>query len=65
MLVSLEQLPEPVRAGGEDDLVGLDLVLVTGKRHVQEILLLSQILERVTHIGFEIIPPEAEFVTMA
>ena len=63
MRVPLQNTPEEAGAGGEDDLVRHHLVLLTRKRHVQQLLLLSQVIEGVAHVGFKVVPSETVLIT--
>ena len=56
MGVPLQNVPEEAGAGGEDDLVRHHLVLLTRKRHVQQLLLLSQLIEGVADVGLKVVP---------
>ena len=56
MWISAEEILEERTAGGEDDFVGLDLVILTGKSHVKEVPIVPQLPECYTHIGLKIIP---------
>ena len=49
-------------AGGEDDLVRLQLVVLAGEGHVEEILVLSKLLESWTYVRLEVIPPQTKLV---
>ena len=60
--VLLEESLEGDGAGGEDDLVGLDLLSVTGDGHVHEVIFISQILEGALDALLEVIPPKAELL---
>ena len=61
--VLLEDVLEVRTAGGEDDPVGGDLVLVvTDQGHVIEILLTPQSRESLGNIGLEIIPLQTELL---
>ena len=60
MRVPLQNAPEEAGACGEDDLVRHHLVLLTRKRHVKQLLLLSQVIEGVAHVGFKVVPPQAK-----
>ena len=63
MRVPLQNAPEEAGACGEDDLVRHHLVLLTRKRHVQQLLLLSQVIEGVAHVGFKVVPSETVLIT--
>ena len=63
MGVLLEDGPEERRAGGEDELVCLDLSCSTADGAVKEIFLLSDLSKGNTNVTFEIIPPQAKLLT--
>ena len=56
VLVAPEDSFEEWRAGREDDLVGRDLVISTGQRHVVQIILILQLLQGPTYVLLEVIP---------
>ena len=60
--IFLQQVSECVRAGGEDDLVGLDLLPVAGDGHVHEVALLPQALEGGLDALLEVIPAQTELL---
>ena len=61
MLLSPQDLPEERGAGGEDDLVGRDLLVrVAGQGHVEEIGVIFQFSECSTNVLFKIIPLQAK-----
>ena len=60
MSVSLENSSEEGRACRENDFMCLDLILVTGKRNIKEILVLSELPKGGADVGLEVIPPQAE-----
>ena len=63
MGVAPQDVPEEGRAGGQDDLVGLQLLLViTGQGHVKEVLVLAQLAEGHADVALEVVPPEAELL---
>ena len=64
MLVGIlsQDISEPGRAGGEDHFVGLDLFVIAGKGHVEEVLVLSQLSEGHTDVAFKIIPPQTKLL---
>ena len=63
MFVVLENVFEVRTAGGEDDLVGRDLVLVlTDQGHVVELLLVPQGGEGLGDVGLEIVPLQTELL---
>ena len=63
MGVPLQNVPEEAGAGGEDDLVRHHLVLLTCKRHVQQLLLLSQLIEGVADVGLKVVPSETILIS--
>ena len=65
MLVRMppEDVLEEGAAGGEDDLVGLHLVILARQRHVEEVPVVSEFLQRRTDVGLEIIPPQTKVVS--
>ena len=60
MRVSPENIPEERTAGWHDDLVSLDLFVITSQRHVEKVFILSQLSKGATNIGFKVIPLETE-----
>ena len=60
--IFLQESFECDRAGGEDDLVGLNLLSVTGDGHVHEVIFVPQVLESALDALLEIIPPKAELL---
>ena len=59
--VSLEGALEPRRAGGEDDLVGVDLlVVVRGEGDVVEVVLEAQLVEGGGQVRRPVVPAEAK-----
>ena len=65
MLVRMppENVLEEGAAGGEDDLVGLHLVVLARQGHVEEVPVVSEFLQRCTDVGLEIIPPQTKVVS--
>ena len=64
--VSAQDSSEEGGAGGEDDLVGLQLVAVlAGQRHVKEVLVVAQLAKCAANVRLEIVPPEAELLCRA
>ena len=65
MLVRMppEDVLEEGAAGGEDDLVGLHLVILARQGHVEEVPVVSEFLQRRTDVGLEIIPPQTKVVS--
>jgi len=53
---------EEGRAGGEDELVSLDLTVANRKGAIEEIFLFSKFPKGDTDVAFEIIPAEAKFL---
>ena len=66
MLVGIppENISEEGGAGGEDHLVGGDLLLAlpAGKRYVEEVLVLPDLPEGHTDVAFKIIPLQTELL---
>ena len=62
MRIPPENFSEEWAAGSDDDLMGLQLRVVTGEGHIKKIFLLPQVPEGGAHVGFKIIPTEAEFL---
>ena len=62
MLVGVlpQHASEEGAAGGEDDLVGLDLVILACQGHVKEVSVVSQFTKSNAHVTFKIIPLQAE-----
>jgi len=60
--VAPEHVPEEWGACGQDDLVSLDLGIITGESHIKEVFFLPQFTEGNTDISLEIIPAETEFL---
>jgi len=60
--VPAEDRPKEGTAGGEDHFVGLDLFVIAGKGHVEEVLVLSQLSEGHTDVAFKIIPPQTKLL---
>ena len=58
--MSPQHVSEEGAAGGEDQLVGLDLLLLARQRHVEKIFIILEILQRGTHILLKLIPLETE-----
>ena len=56
-----KHVSEERRTGGENQLVCLDLIVITGQSHVEQFLVLADRLEGDTDIAFKVIPFEAEF----
>ena len=60
--VTSQSSPEEGGAGGEDELVGLDLLLLTRDRHIKEVLLIPQLLERLANVPLEVVPLKTKFI---
>ena len=60
MGVPPEHAAEEGGAGGEDHLVGLDLFIITGQGHIEEVFVVPQFTERCGDVRLEIVPPQAE-----
>ena len=61
-VTSSQVSPEEGGAGGEDELVGLDLFLLARDRHIKEVLLLPQLLERFTDVPLEVVPLKTKLI---
>ena len=62
MWVSLENSSEEWRTCGENHFVCLQLVPLTGQRHVKKVLVVPQLFEGRTHVALELVPLEAEIL---
>ena len=62
MRIPAENFSEEGAAGSYDDLMSLQLRVFTGKGHIKKIFLLPQVPEGGAHVGFKIVPAEAEFL---
>ena len=62
MRVPPQNFSEEGAAGSDDDLVGLQLRILTGESHIKKIFLFPQVPESCAHVGFKVIPAEAEFL---
>ena len=60
--ILLEHRPEEGRAGGQDQLVGLDVARAAAQRHVEQIFVVADVSEGAADVGLKIIPAEAKFV---
>ena len=58
--VASEDGSEEGRARREDDFVGLDLLIITGQSHIEEVFVVPQFTERCGDVGFKVVPPKAE-----
>ena len=54
--------PEEGGAGGQDELVGLDLFLLARDRHIKKVLLIPQFLERLADVPLEVVPLKTKFI---
>ena len=54
--------PEERGAGGQDELVGLDLFLLARDRHIKKVLLFPQLLERIADVPLEVVPLKTKFI---
>ena len=61
MLIASQDGSEEGRARGEDDFVGLDLLIITGKCDVKEVPLLPQLSKGDADVCLEVVPAQAEF----
>ena len=55
-------LPEDGTAGGEDQSVGLHLILATGEGHVQQLPLGPQLTQAPADPGLEVVPSQGELL---
>ena len=55
-----EHSAEEGRAGGEDHLVRLQLLLVAGQRDIEEVLVLPQFTECTADVALKVVPTEAK-----
>ena len=54
------------RAGGQDDLVGQQLIpIIAGQRNVEEVLVVAQLAKCAADVRLEVVPPEAELLCRA
>ncbi len=66
MPVAAQDGSEEGGAGGEDDLVRLDLVaILTGQRHVEEVFVLAKFAKGAADVGLEVVPTQAELLGRA
>lgn len=65
MLVSLEQSLEERRTRGENQLVGLHLLVLASDRHVEKVLVLPQLFEGLTDVFLKVIPLETKLIPRA
>ena len=54
--------PEEGGAGREDELVGLDFLLLACDRHIKEVLLIPQLLEGIADVPLEVVPLKTKFI---
>jgi len=57
-----QHAPEEGAARGQDHLVGLDLIIITGQSHVEEVFVFTEFAERDTNVRLEVVPPKAELL---
>ena len=62
MRIPPENFSEEGRTGGDNNFVSLQLRVLAGESHIEEIFLLPQVPEGGAHVGFKIVPAEAEFL---
>ena len=62
MRIPPENFSEEGAAGSDDDLMGLQLRVVTGESDIKKIFLLPQVPEGGAHVGLKVIPTEAKFL---
>ena len=61
--ILLQNPLEKRRAGSQDHLVSLNLIVVAGKSHVSEVLLLLELVEGVADVHLEVIPAQTKLIT--
>ena len=62
MGVLTEDVAEERAAGGDDDLVSFDLIVITGQSYVEKVFLLPKLPKGPADVGLEVIPLQAEFL---
>ena len=62
MPISHHSSPEKRGAGGEDELVGLDLLLLARDRHIEKVLLVPYLLEGLADVPLEVVPLKTKFI---
>lgn len=62
MRVPRQYVPEEGAAGGDDHLVGADLLVLTHQRHVHKVLHRAELPDAGADVGLVIIPAETEFI---
>ena len=62
MPMSHHSSPEKRGAGGEDELVGLDLLLLARNRHIEKVLLVPYLLEGLADVPLEVVPLKTKFI---
>jgi len=60
--VAAQEVPEEGRAGGEDDLVRTQLVLLARQGHVEEVLVLAKLTEGNRDVALEVVPTETKLL---
>lgn len=60
MRVAPQDCFEERRAGGQDDPVGLQLVVLAGQRDVEELLLLANVAKGGAYVSLKVVPLETE-----
>ena len=60
MWVGPQHTTEEGTAGGDDDLVGLDLLIITGESHVEKVFIITELLEGTADIFLKIVPFQTE-----
>jgi len=60
VLVPLQHGAEEWGAGREDDLVGLQLVIITGESDIKKVFVLSKLSECCAYICLKVVPTEAK-----
>ena len=61
--VPAEDGSEEGRAGGEDDFMSLNLLIITCQGHIEEVFVLPQLTKSHTDIVLKVIPAQAELFT--
>ena len=62
MGVLTEDAAEERAAGGDDDLVSFDLIVITGQSYVKKVLLVPELPKGPTNVGLEVVPLQAELL---
>ena len=62
MRVTTEHISKECATSREDHFVSLDLLNITNKSHIKEVLVLPELSERPTNVTLKVIPAEVEIV---